>query len=79
MMRFIKSPNLTIALLFLYTTGMYIYLFPKNTEMSDIEKWCVVGVSYATLVLLWFLLRRRQRLRREREEEISNSRRGLKQ
>ncbi|MBR2301532.1 MAG: hypothetical protein IKA41_06230 [Bacteroidaceae bacterium] len=70
MMRFIKSPNLTIALLFLYTTGMYIYLFPRNTEMSDIEKWSIVGVSYATLVLLWFLLRRRQRLRREREEQI---------
>ena len=72
MMRFIKNPNLTVAILFVYTTGMYIYLFPRNTEMSDIEKWCIVGVSYMALVLLWFLLRRRSRLRREREEEIRN-------
>ena len=76
MMRFIKNPNLTVAILFVYTTGMYIYLFPRNTEMSDIEKWCIVGVSYMALVLLWFLLRRRSRLRREREEEVRNSKKN---
>ena len=76
MMRFIKNPNLTIAILFVYTTGMYLYLFPRNNDMSEIEKWCAVGVSYVTLILLWFLLRRRNRLRREREEEIRNNKKN---
>lgn len=69
-MRFLKNPNATVAILFIYTTCMYIYLFPRNQEMSDTEKWTIVGVSYVALVLLWFLLRRRRRMRMEREQEI---------
>ena len=65
-----RKPNFVIALLFIYTTGMYIYFFPRNTEMGSAEKWAIVGVSYALLVVLWFLLRRRERLRREREDEM---------
>ena len=64
-----RKPNLIIALLFVYTTGMYIYFFPRNSEMDTAEKWAIVCVSYAMLVVLWFLLRRRERLRREREED----------
>ena len=73
-MRFIKNPNITIALLAIYTAIMYIYLFPKNTEMSNTEKWITVGISVGILVLLWFLLRRRNRLRKEREEKLQNNR-----
>ena len=69
-MRFIKNPNITIAILAIYTAIMYIYLFPKNTEMTNLEKWATVGVSVAILALLWFLLRRRNKLRKEREEGI---------
>jgi cytochrome b561 len=73
-MRFIKNPNITIAILAIYTAIMYIYLFPKNTEMSNTEKWITVGISVGILVLLWFLLRRRNRLRKEREEKLQNNR-----
>lgn len=69
-MRFIRKPGLVIALLFIYTTGMYLYFFPRNNEMSDTEKWTIVAVSYALLLLLWYLLRRKERLRREREEDM---------
>lgn len=69
-MRFLKNPNITIAVLFIYTTAMYVYLFPRNHEMSETKKWVIVGVSYAILALLWVLLRRRNRLRREREDEL---------
>lgn len=72
-MRFLKNHNITIAVLFIYTTCMYIYFFPRNNEMSDTEKWSIIGVSYATLVLLWFLLRRRNRLRREREDDTRDN------
>ena len=68
-MRFLKNPNITIAILAVYTAGMYIYLFPKNTEMPDSEKWATIGVSAGILALLWVLLRRKNELRRKREEE----------
>ena len=73
-MRFIKNPNVTIAILAIYTAVMYIYLFPRNTEMSNTEKWITVGISAVMLILLWFLLRRRNKLRKEREEELKNNR-----
>ncbi len=69
-MRFIKNPNITIAVLAIYTAIMYIYLFPKNTEMTNLEKWATVGVSVVILAFLWFLLRRRNKLRKDREEGI---------
>lgn len=49
---------------------MYIYLFPRNHEMSDTKKWLIVVISYALLLVLWVVLRKRNRLRREREKEI---------
>lgn len=73
-MRFFRNPNITVALLAIYTTIAYIYLFPRNTEMSTTEKWVTIGVSYGILLLLWILLRRRAKLRREREEEMKNNR-----
>ena len=69
-MRFLKNPNVTVAILAIYTAGMYIYLFPKNTEMSDAEKWTTIGVSAGILALLWVLLRRKNKLRKEREEKM---------
>lgn len=71
-MRFIKNPNITVAILAVYTAGMYIYLFPKNTEMTNGEKWATIGVSAGILALLWVLLRRKNKLRKEREEKMKN-------
>lgn len=72
-MRFLKNPNTTVAILAVYTAIMYIYLFPQNTEMTNTEKWTTIGVSAGMLALLWVLLRRRSKLRKEREEDIKNS------
>ena len=68
-MRFLKNPNFAVAVLAIYTAAVYIYFFPRNNEMSNTEKWLTVGASVVMLVLLWFLLRRRSKLRREREEK----------
>ena len=67
-----KKHKLIVGLLFVYMTGMYIYFFPRNNEMSDVEKWAIVGVSYLLLVILWFVLKRRDRLRSKHEDEINN-------
>lgn len=68
-MKKIRKSNLLTALLFIYTTIMYIYLFPRNHEMSDTKKWVIVATSYAVLVILWFVLRRRETLREKREKD----------
>jgi hypothetical protein len=39
----------------------------QNVQLT--EKWLTVGASVVMLALLWVLLRRRAKLRREREED----------
>ena len=67
-----KKHKLIVGLLFAYMTGMFVYFFPRNTEMSNTEKWAIVGVSYALLVILWFVLKKRDKLRKKRENELNN-------
>lgn len=57
-------------LLFLYTTGMAVYFLPRNTEISDIEKYSTIGLSYVIIAILWFLLRKKEKLASRREEEL---------
>lgn len=73
-MRLLRNPNFTVALLAIYTAGIYIYFFPRNNEMSLSMKWATVGASAVMLLLLWFLLRRRERLRKERESGANKDR-----
>ena len=72
-MRFLRNPNITIAVLAVYTALMYIFLFPQNKEMSNREKWATIGASVAILSLLWVLLRKREKLRKQREEDMKNN------
>ena len=72
-MRFLRNPNITIAVLAVYTALMYIFLFPQNKEMSNGEKWATIGASVAILSLLWVLLRKREKLRKQREEDMKNN------
>lgn len=69
-MKFLNKYNLVCGVLFVYATGMFLYFFPRNHEMSDTEKWTTVGVSYAIIILLWFVLRKRNKLQKKREEEL---------
>lgn len=68
-MRLFRNPNTTVAILAIYTAIVYAYLFPRNNEMSDTEKWITVGASVVVLAILWVLLRKREKLRKEREED----------
>ncbi len=68
-MRLFRNPNTTVAILAIYTAIVYAYLFPRNNEMSSTEKWITVGASVIVLIILWVLLRKREKLRKEREED----------
>jgi hypothetical protein len=47
--------------LFVYTTAMAAYFLPKNTEISDTEKWITFGASYVIIALLWYVLRLKEK------------------
>ena len=70
--KFKKSVWLPLALL-LYTTVMAIYFLPKNTEISDTEKWTTIGASYGIIALLWYVLRLKEKRLEQRNKEIEET------
>ena len=70
--KFKKSVWLPLALL-VYTTAMAVYFLPKNTEISDTEKWTTIGASYGIIALLWYVLRLKERRLEQRNKEIEKT------
>ena len=69
MRKFKKSTWMPLALL-VYTTGMALYCLPKNSEVSDTEKWVTFGASYLIIGLLWIVLRAKEKRMEQRNKEI---------
>jgi high-affinity Fe2+/Pb2+ permease len=73
MKRKIKKSFWMPFILFLYTTAMAIYFLPRNTELSDKEKWGTIGMSYVVVALLWWVLRKKEKLMEKRNQEIEKT------
>ena len=63
-----KSTGLTVALL-IYVSATAAYFLPRNTEISDTEKYITVIASYVIVLVLWLVLRKKEELQRKRREE----------
>ena len=72
MRKFGKSTWMPLALL-VYTTAMAIYFLPKNTEISETEKWVTFGASYLIIGLLWYVLRLKEKRLEKRNKEIEDT------
>jgi ABC-type nickel/cobalt efflux system permease component RcnA len=72
MKKFRKSTWMPLILL-IYTTGMAIYFLPRNTEISDTEKWLTIGAAYLIVALLWWVLRKKEKLMEQRNKDIENT------
>ena len=72
MRKFRKSTWMPLALL-VYTTAMAIYFLPKNTEISETEKWVTFGASYLIIGLLWYVLRLKEKRMEKRNKEIEET------
>ena len=72
MRKFKKSTWLPLALL-IYTTGIAACFLPKNTEISDTEKWVTFGASYGIIALLWYVLRLKEKRLEQRNKEIEET------
>ena len=68
MKKFNKSTGLTVALL-IYVSATAAYFLPRNTEISDTEKYVTVIASYVIVLVLWLVLRKKEELQRKRREE----------
>lgn len=62
-----KSTGLTLALL-VYVTATAAYFLPRNTEISETEKYVTVITSYVIVLVLWLVLRKKEELQRKRRE-----------
>lgn len=60
-------------ILLIYTTGMAIYFLPRNTEISDTEEWLTIGAAYLIVALLWWVLRKKEKLMEQRNKDIENT------
>lgn len=67
-----KSTWLPLALL-IYTTAMAAYFLPKNSEISDTEKWVTFGFSYLIVGLLWYVLRLKEKRMEKRNRDMEDS------
>ena len=63
-----KSTGLTVALL-IYVSATAAYFLPRNTEISNTEKYVTVIASYVIVQALWLVLRKKEELQRKRREE----------
>ncbi len=63
-----KSIGLTVALL-IYVSATAAYFLPRNTEISNTEKYVTVIASYVIVLALWLVLRKKEELQRKRREE----------
>lgn len=58
-----KSSALSLALL-VYITATAAYFLPRNTEISVTEKYLTVVASYVIVLLLWLVLRQKERMKK---------------
>ena len=63
-----KSTGLTVALL-IYVSATAAYFLPRNTEISNTEKYVTVIDSYVIVLALWLVLRKKVEFQRKRREE----------
>ena len=58
-----KSSALSLALL-IYITATAAYFLPRNTEISVTEKYLTVVASHVIVLLLWLVLRKKERMKK---------------
>lgn len=68
MKKFKKSTGLTVVLL-IYVSATAAYFLPRDTEISNTEKYITVIASYVIVLVLWLVLRKKEELQRKRREE----------
>ena len=65
-----KKSTWLCGALFLYVTAMAIYLVPRNHTIGEMEKYVTIAVSYVIVLLLWLVMRKKEKLAERRRREM---------
>ena len=76
MKRKYKKSVLLPLILFVYTTIMAVYFLPRNTEIGNTEKWLTLAGSYVIILLLWYVLRKKEQLEAKRKDDLERLKQG---
>lgn len=57
-----KSTKVAVAFL-VYISATAAYLLPRNTEIDRTEKYLTVAGAYVVVLLLWWVLRKKEDMR----------------
>jgi uncharacterized membrane protein len=68
-----KSTWLTVVLL-IYVSVVAGYMLPRNSEMSHTEKYITLSVSYSIVIILWFVLRKKEQVQQKHREKEQKER-----
>ena len=71
-----KKSTWLCGALFLYVTAMAIYLVPRNHTIGEMEKYVTIAVSYVIVLLLWLVLRKKEKLAERRRREMEEWKKG---
>ena len=64
-----KIKRSTGVALLIYVSVTAAYLLPRNTEVSQTEKYLTVAGSYVIVLLLWLVLRKKEQMRERRKKD----------
>ena len=64
-----KKSTLTALALFIYITVMGLYFIPRHEVGEKTEPLLYMGFSYIIVVILWFVLRKKEAIKERREKE----------
>lgn len=67
-MKKVKKSTWVVAALLVYVSATAAYLLPRNTEISQTEKYVTLAVSYIIVLALWLVLKKKEQLQQRRRE-----------
>lgn len=72
-----KKSNLIVGALLIYTTFVAIYFVFISDVAMDMERTLTIVFSYAIIAILGVVLRKKERLKNDREDDLNNNKKKL--
>lgn len=71
-----KKSNLIVGALLIYTTFVAIYFVFISDVAMDMERTLTIVFSYAIIAILGVVLRKKERLKNDREDDLNNNKKN---
>lgn len=71
-MKMIKKSTVITLALFVYVSLSAGYFLPKNTVISNAEKYLTVVISYIIVAIIWLVLVKKEKRQQEHHDKNEN-------